>query len=141
MGKRYGVVACVAVALACVVLSGCVSLSRTDKENLRTIRDAGLGITDESVKSPLAAGFLNVLPGVGNFYLSYGTEEPEQVLVGFINLLFWPVSILWGIPEAAVDANTLNKRETIYYYYRTDAGREKLQAAIDRTKAMPPITP
>lgn len=138
MGKRYVVVACLAVALLC---SGCVSLSRMDKENLRTIKYAGLGVTDEPVKIPLLAGFLNLFPGAGNFYLSYGTEEPEQVTTGFINFFLWPVSILWGIPEAAIDANTLNKRETLYYYFRTDRGREELQAALDRRKAMPAIRP
>ena len=138
MGNRYVVSAAVLVVLLC---SGCVSLSRTDKEDLRTIHYAGLGITDERVKSPLAAGFLNVLPGVGNFYLSYGTEEPEQVLAGFMNLLTWPVSILWGVPEAAVDANTLNKRETLYYYMKTERGRAELEAAIAKRKAMPPIRP
>jgi len=132
------------LGLACVLMLvcvGCVNLSRAEKEDLRVITDAGLGKTDQQVKSSLAAGFLNVLPGVGNFYLSYGTDESEQVLVGFMNLLFWPVSVLWGIPEAAIDANSLNKRETVWYYMRTERGRAELEAALARQKAMPPIRP
>jgi len=138
MGKRYVVVACLAIALLC---SGCISLSRSDKENLRVIKDAGLGVTDEQVKSVATAGALNILPGFGNFYLAIGTDESEQWIVGFMNLLFWPVSVVWGIPEAAIDANTLNKRETAYYYTKTEKGRSELEAAIAKQKAMPPIRP
>ena len=124
------------IALLC---SGCINLSRSEKENLRVIRDAGLSPIEVRVKSVPAAGWLNVLPGVGNFYLAIGTDETEQYLVGFMNLLFWPLSCAWGIPQAAIDANTLNKRETLYYYMSTERGRAELQEAIDRTESMPPI--
>jgi hypothetical protein len=133
MGKRYAEVLCLAVM---VLLSGCISLSRGEKEDLRTIRDAGFSPSEESVKSVPAAGALNILPGFGNFYLAIGTDESDQWIVGFLNLLTWPISVLWGIPEAAIDANTINKRETVYYFTKTEKGHAELQAAQARQRSL-----
>ena len=59
-------------------------------------------------KDPVLAGVLNILPGFGNFYLAYGTQQSGQWGIGLFNLLLWPISPIWGIPEAAIDAgNTL----------------------------------
>ncbi len=121
------------------LLTGCVSLSRSEKDDLRTIKEAGLGTSDEAVKSVPLAGVLNILPGFGNFYLAFGTEESEMWLVGFMNLLTWPISVIWGIPEAAIDAGNINKRETVYYYMKNEEGRKKLQTALDKQRSMPPI--
>lgn len=73
-------------------------------------------VPHETVKQPALAGALNILPGFGNFYLAVGTEEQEHWLYGFLNLLTWPLSIVWAVPEAAIDASAINERETIYYY-------------------------
>lgn len=37
-------------------------------------------------------------------------------LCDFPSLLFPVVSVVWGIPEAAIDAETINERELVYYY-------------------------
>ena len=81
------------------------------------------------------------MPGFGNFYLGLSSEESDQWVIGFLNLLTWPFSVVWGVPEAAIDAQTMNKRETIYYYMRTEKGRAELEAAIAKRKAMPAIRP
>jgi hypothetical protein len=125
MSKRSTVMVLVVVLL--VAGSGCVSLSRTDKATLRELRGHGIRETDQRVKHPAVAGGLNILPGIGNFYLACGTDESEQWVVGFMNLLFWPISILWGIPEAAIDANTLNQRELVYYYMFDPSGKAELK--------------
>ena len=130
-----------ALVVVLCLCSGCISLARSEREDLRVIRDAGLSETEERIKFPPLAGALNVLPGGGNFYLAVSTDETDMWAIGFLNLLTWPLSIIWGIPEAAIDASTMNKRETIYYYMRTEKGRTKLQAAIDRRKTMPSIRP
>jgi len=117
-----------------VVCSGCLSLSRSEREDLRVIREAGFSRTEAGVKSPLLAALLNLLPGIGNFYLSAGTDEGEMVFVGVMNLLTWPVSILWGVPEAAIDANNINKRETVYHFMRTERGREQIRDALEGRK-------
>lgn len=55
--------------------------------------------------------------GFGNFYLASGNgADSSHWLYGLLNLLTWPLSILWGVPEAAIDANRINEREMIYYY-------------------------
>ncbi len=109
-----------------LALSGCVSLSRSEKDMLRELKSHGISPTAERVKHPGVAGGLNVLPGFGNFYLAAGTDAGEQWVYGFLNLLFWPISVLWAIPEAAIDADIMNKKETIYYYKFDREGKEEL---------------
>jgi len=104
------------LAASCLLFTGCVSLSSTEKTKLAELQSQGVRIPHETVKHPGLAGALNILPGFGNFYLGIGTNESEQWLVGFLNLLTWPISVIWGIPEAAIDANNINKRETVYHY-------------------------
>lgn len=107
--------------LAVCLLCGCTSLTYHEQRSLRELK--AQGITVETPKSewerpanPLAAGALNLLPGVGNFYLASGNAgQSEHYMYGFLNLLTWPFSVIWGIPEAAIDANNINKRDFIYY--------------------------
>ena len=73
--------------------------------------------------SPLAAGLLNVLPGGGNFYLASGNAaDSSHWVYGMVNLLFWPISILWGVPEATIDAGNINKREMLNFYKYGNGG-------------------
>ena len=109
-------------------LSGCISIHRTEKTALRDLERYGISQTEEKIKSPVLAGALNLLPGFGNFYLAVGTDQGEQWLVGFLNFLFWPLSVLWGIPEAVIDAGNINSLETYYYYYHDPRGIEELEA-------------
>lgn len=79
----------------------------------------------EKPASPMKAGLLNILSGVGNFYLGNGcAAQSEQNLYGFLNLLTWLISILWGIPAAAIDANTINKRDLLMYYQYNERGKK-----------------
>lgn len=76
------------------------------------------------------AALLNILPGGGNFYLAAGNgADSSHWLYGFLNLLMWPISVVWGIPEAAIDADTINKREMLYYYTYDKYGKEELKSA------------
>jgi len=113
---------CVIILLLC---TSCASLSRGDKLTLNELRSCGISQTEVQLKHPALAGALNILPGFGNFYLAVGTTESEQWLYGFLNLLMWPISIVWGVPEAVIDANTINKKETIYYYMYDNIGKEE----------------
>ena len=106
-----------------LVLPSCVSLSRSEREMLRELRANGV-TTDDRVKHPAVAGALNLLPGIGNFYLATGTEETDQWAIGFLNLLFWPLSVTWAVPEAAIDAVSINKKELVYYYMYDHHGRQ-----------------
>ncbi len=126
-----------------LALSGCVSLSRSEKEMLRELKSHGISPTAERVKHPGIAGGLNVLPGFGNFYLAAGTDAGEQWVYGFLNLLFWPISVVWAIPEAAIDADIMNKKETIYYYKFDREGKEelaRLKSGFDPSRSRPNAT-
>lgn len=103
-------------------------MSRSDKERYRELQGLGIKATDQQVKSPGAAGALNLLPGCGNFYLAVGTDESDQWLYGFLNLLTWPISPIWAIPEGAIDAGTINKKEVVYYYTFDPRGQKELKA-------------
>jgi len=112
--------------IAILLLTGCASLSRGDRATLNELRSYGITQTEVQLKHPALAGALNILPGFGNFYLAIGTTESEQWLYGFLNLLTWPISIVWGVPAAVIDANTINKKETVYYYMYDRIGKEEL---------------
>jgi hypothetical protein len=59
--------------------------------------------------TPLTAGLLNLLPGIGDAYNG-------QWGAFVANFLTWPLSIVWGIPEAATTATNQNHKETVYFY-------------------------
>lgn len=105
-----------------ISLSGCETMHSYEKTEYMEVsyrlKDAGLPEIENN--NPAAAGVLNILPGFGNIYL-------KQWGLFACNLLLWPVSVVWGIPQAAIDANTMNERETIYYYTR-GRGKEQLEA-------------
>ncbi len=96
------------------------NLSRTTRNYTFTISRLNIDRPSgewEKPANPLIAGSLNILPGVGNFYLASGNAaDSSHWLYGFGNLLLWPWSILWGVPEAALDANNINKRDMLNYY-------------------------
>lgn len=102
------------------------------KNTLRSLKAQGITTEKplgywEPPANPVGAGSLNLLPGFGNFYLASGNgANSSQYLYGFLNLITWPISVLWGIPEAAVDANRINERELIYFYTFEESGKEAL---------------
>lgn len=110
--SRNRILKCALVSSVVVItaLPGCVNMSPAERHEWARLKQQQVSPT--SHKSPAAAGLLNLLPGIGNFYLASGTEEKSQVGVGIANLLLWPLSTIWGIPQAAVDADTYNKKLT-----------------------------
>jgi len=112
--------------IAILLLTGCATLSRSDRATLNELRSYGIPQAEVQLKHPALAGALNILPGFGNFYLAIGTTESDQWLFGFLNLLTWPFSVIWGVPQAVIDANTINKKETVYYYSYDQTGKKEL---------------
>lgn len=116
-----------------LAVSGCVSLCYQERHDLEYLRANGIDVNHgrggyEPPNSVVCAGALNLLPGFGNFYLAFGRgNDPVQGVFGFVNLLFWPISIVWAAPQAAVDAHTLNEREMLYFYRYDKCGKEELQ--------------
>ncbi|MCM1324431.1 MAG: hypothetical protein NC218_09910 [Acetobacter sp.] len=117
----------------CITISGCTSLSMTERNTIQSLKSKGITVDKpagnwERPASPAGAGALNILPGFGNFYLASGNGgDGGHYLYGFLNLLTWPLSVVWGIPEAAIDAGTINERELIYYYTYNEAGKQALK--------------
>lgn len=113
-------------------LSACTTLTRQEQNELRNLKAQGITVDKpagsfERPVSPGGAATLNLLPGIGNFYLASGNGgDSSHWLYGTLNLLTWPISILWGIPEAAIDANRINERELIYYYKYDRQGQKEL---------------
>ena len=116
-----------------LAMTGCVSLSYVEKNELQYLSANGIDIDHapggfDAPNSVVVAGVLNILPGIGNFYLAFGRgNDSVQGVYGILNFLFWPWSIVWGAPQAAVDANTLNQREMLYFYHYNRYGKEELQ--------------
>ena len=131
MKKLWGL----SLVVGTMLLVGCTSLTRQEKIQLQHLKAQGITVDKplgnyEKPASVAGAAALNLLPGVGNFYLGSGqAAESDHWLYGFLNLLTWPVSIVWGIPEAAIDANAINKREMLYYYQYDKMGKEELKRA------------
>ena len=50
-----------------------------------------------------------------------------QVVIGVCNFLLWPISIVWGIPQAAVDANRQNIMDMVYYYQYDNDGKKEIE--------------
>jgi hypothetical protein len=119
--------------------SGCTTLSRTEQTTLHELESYGVNPTKIKAKQPAVAGALNILPGAGNFYLAIGTDEHPQWTYGFLNLLTWPFSIVWGVPEAAIDASTINKKETVNYYTFDKLGKQEfIQLKTNNTYSTKP---
>ena len=123
------------VIVSFLLLNACTSLTGADEVKLRQLQAQGVTL-DHTVgyytkpASAGAAAALNLLPGIGNFYLAAGNGgQSSHWLYGFLNLITWPISIVWGVPEAAVDANTINKKEMVYYYTYDKQGQRDLQNA------------
>ena len=106
--------------LSLFLLSACVSLSPQERNSLKSLKAEGItpqrpiGIWERPA-NPAPAGLLNLLPGIGNFYLASGNAaEGSQWLYGSLNLLTWPLSIIWGVLEGIIDAQTINDKNFVY---------------------------
>lgn len=110
------------IILSLILFTACTHLTASEQHSLRELKSQGIDVDHpksnwQKPANPAAAGSLNLLPGFGNFYLASGNgAQSEHFLYGFLNLLTWPFSIIWGIPEATIDADVINQRELIYYY-------------------------
>jgi len=102
------------------LLCGCATpITVAQEHELRAYEAKGLAVEE---KNPAAAAGLGILPGGGSFYTrNYG--------LGVVNLLFWPLSILWDPISGYNGAQSIN-------YFTTKMSVSKLQKremqALDR---------
>jgi hypothetical protein len=88
---------------AVVTLSGCATaLTSTQKSELRGYEAKGLMVQE---KTPSTGAVLGILPGGGSFY----AQEPW---LGVVNLLMWPLSVLWDPFSGYQGSEAINYRET-----------------------------
>jgi hypothetical protein len=127
------------MAAITLFMTGCTGLTRYEKAELMELKHKhGISVDNpqtelwEAPKSPVAAAALNILPGVGNFYLC--TIESHHCTLGVLNLLLWPLSVLWAIPDGAVSANALNERDLLYFYKHNEKAQGLLKAKDDLPK-------
>ncbi|MFC3609512.1 hypothetical protein [Stutzerimonas tarimensis] len=90
--KAHGLIAAMGLAVLC---TGCASgLNSHQKAELKHYESRGQAIQE---KNPGTGAALGLLPGGGSFYgREYG--------LGVVNLLFWPLSVLWD-PISGHDAS------------------------------------
>ena len=117
-----------ALFMLVVTFSGCMSLTQSEKNALYELKSYGVNTCDVKIKDPAVAAWLNLLPGVGYFYLASGTEENKLWGMAFFNIFTYPLSCFWGIPGAYSDAGVLNQKEQVRFYQYKPAGQEELQA-------------
>ena len=93
--RRYMVVGVILGGL----LTGCATpLSAPEKREYQAMQSNGLLIEE---KSPGAGAVLGILPGGGSFYA-------REAGLGVVNLLFWPLSILWDPVSGYEGAKAIN---------------------------------
>ena len=120
------------LAALTLTLCSCSTLSYYEQREYKSLEHQGVSLKHpaDDYKPPnnaILAGALNILPGFGNFYLAIGHgSDGTHVVYGLVNLLFWPISIVWGVPEAAYDAIQLNKSDMIFHYRYSPEGRKAL---------------
>lgn len=93
-----------AFALAGIVfVGGCATPLTTQQENeYKSFQAKGFAVEE---KNPDIASALGILPGGGSFYVrEYG--------LGVVNLLFWPLSILWDPVSGYEGATAINYHAT-----------------------------
>lgn len=118
-----------------IVLAGCASMSSYEKNAYRDIVD--IGARCETIADPAAAAILNVLPGFGDVYLAVGNGANSSSWGAFVlDLLFWPISVVWAVPQAVITSEEINKKECIGYYAHTEEGRIKYSRLKERHKAI-----
>ena len=110
-----------ALFLLVVMLSGCMSLTQSEKNAVYELKSYGVNTCDVKIKSPAVAAWLCLLPFAGYGYLASGSDEKK---------LWWimPFSWVWSIPGAYSDAVVLNKKEQVRFYQYKPAGQEQLKA-------------
>jgi len=98
-----------AASAAVLVLSGCASgLNSRQTQEYHALDAQGLLIQE---KNPTTAALLGLLPGGGSFY----AREPGY---GVLNLLTWPLSMLWDPISGYDGAKVINYQASVAHARR-----------------------
>ncbi len=114
-----------ALFLLVAMLSGCMSLTQSQKNAVYELKSYGINTADVKIKDPYDATVLCLFPFAGYWYLAYGSDEPK----------LWaavPFSWFWSMPAANSDAKVLNQKEMVRFYQYDPAGQEQLKALREK---------
>ncbi len=114
-------------------MTGCLTIRPESKAKLDEAQVYGLPNDKVQRADQTTAGLLNILPGIGNIYVAVKSEHQKALnwILFPVNLLTWPLSIAWGIPQAAKDAGRINQQATADYYMNDKTGQAEFAAAKD----------
>ena len=102
------------LALAVLITSGCAGgLNSIQEREYKAFENEGVLIEE---KSPMVGAVLGILPGFGSFY----AREPGY---GIVNLLFWPISVLWDPVSGYSGSKSINY-DTTKSYLRKEKNKE-----------------
>ena len=93
----------VLVLLVFSVITGCTTLTPEQKNEYNMMEKDGVLIKE---KDPTTGAWFGLLPGGGSFY----GREP---VVGVVDLLLWPLSILWDPVIGHETSKTVNYKLTV----------------------------
>lgn len=127
-------------------LAGCVNVGVSEQRRIRDLADQRITVEMpppgfSAPNSQYGAAVLNALPGFGSFYIASGTEgHPSHYLMGAANFLLWPISVVWAVPEAYIDAGRINQLALLKYCEQGygspgDAAPPNVQEAYERWRA------
>jgi hypothetical protein len=106
---------------ATILLGGCASgLNSMEKRQYMAYGQQGVLVEE---KNPTSGALLGLLPGGGSFY----AREPA---LGVVNLLLWPISILWDPVSGYAGSRSINYAVTTYAQRSEKA--EALDALADQ---------
>ena len=108
-------------------ISGCSTLNSKQKIEYDQMKQDSALIEE---KNPAAGAALGILPGFGAFYA-------RQPIVGVVDLLLWPVSILWDPIVGYEGSKKINYEITTAYLKRE---KEKELAELENRKLLEEIT-
>lgn len=111
----------VAVVVVLSSLVSCASINSTQDRELKTWQAKNLEVEE---KKPALAAALNVLPGIGDFYNG-------NIGYGVVNLLTWPVSVLWAPVGGADGAKEVNYFATRAYVEELETKKKKLKSDLE----------
>lgn len=111
--KLFASILCVAL------LAGCATgLNSVQKREYAAMEQDGVLVKE---KDPTTGAVLGILPGGGSFY----AREPG---LGIVNLLFWPLSVLWDPVSGYAGSQAINYDISKYNLKRNE---EKAISELD----------
>ncbi|MBI4567473.1 MAG: hypothetical protein HY719_03660 [Planctomycetes bacterium] len=107
---------CLAAAGALASLCSCVTMSSFEEHAQVELEREGLPVPHEETVNPAVAGVLNGFFGIGSCHLAAESGNWHMALVAVFEVFTWPFSVPFAVPQAVIDANTINVQQSLLYY-------------------------